>query len=177
MSGAQSRPRLTSRGCALVMFVVFLVGNLLADRLQAGWPGGVGYAVGCLLVLAFARRAAMLFVITTPPLIFLIALVCAELITARGSTLLATAEGTVLALAAVSGWLIACTAGYIAAALFRGLPQAIRDLSAEMNGLPARTAGRPAGPRQFGPGGPAAVGAGPRDARPGGSGAASQGGS
>lgn len=151
-----SAPRLTSRGCALVMFVVFLGTGLLAQVLSATWVAGLGYGAGCLLAVLFARRAALLFVSTTPPLIFLIALVCAQLITATGSTLLATAEGTVLALAAASGWLFACTAGCIVLAVLRGLPQAIRDLSAEMNGRPARSAagglGSGAAPRQLGPG-------------------------
>jgi hypothetical protein len=151
-----SQPRLTSRGCGLVMFVVFLVSGLLAQRLSAGWVAGLGYGAGCLLAVAFARRGALLFVVTTPPLIFLVALVCVQLITATGSTLLATAEGTVLALAAASGWLFACTAGCIVVAVLRGLPQCIRDLSAEMNGRPARqAAGSPAAaaaPRQLGPG-------------------------
>lgn len=148
--------RLTSRGCALVMFVVFLGTGLLAQQLSATWVAGLGYGVGCLLAVFFARRGALLFVSTTPPLIFLIALVCVQLITATGSTLLATAEGTVLALAAASGWLFACTAGCIALAVVRGLPQSIRDLSAEINGRPARQAAGSLGgggtPRQLGPG-------------------------
>jgi hypothetical protein len=161
-----SAPRLTSRGCALVMFVVFLGTGLLAQLLSAAWIGGLGYGAGCLLAVAFARRAALLFVSTAPPLIFLIALVCAQLITATGSTLLATAEGTVLALAAASGWLFACTAGCIVLAVLRGLPQAIRDLSAQINGRPVQqAAGSLSGagaPRQLGPGSAESDRPGPR---------------
>src|SRR6185437_8683885 len=146
--------------------LVFLGTELLAQRLSATWLAGLGYGAGCLLAVAFARRGALLFVATTPPLIFLIALICAQLITATGSTLLATAEGTVLALAAASGWLFACTAGCIALAVLRGLPQCIRDLTAEMNGRPARqAAGRPGGDgaaRQLGPGSAGSGRPGPR---------------
>jgi hypothetical protein len=118
----------------LVMLLVFLVGSLITAGTQADWIDGLAYAAGCLLAVTYARREALLLVATTPPLIFLVALVGAELITAQGGTLLATAEGTILTLAAIAPWLFACTAGYLIVATVRGLPRCIRDLRAELNG-------------------------------------------
>jgi hypothetical protein len=132
--GHRSRPRLTGRGAVLLMFVVFGVGNLTGAGLQAWWLAGVSYAAGCLLAVGYARRDTLLLVVTTPPLIYLGTLVIAELVTAQGGTVLATAEGTLLALAAVSPWLVASTAGCLIVALMRGLRQSIRHLSAELDG-------------------------------------------
>jgi hypothetical protein len=116
------------------MLVVFFAGCLLAQWMTASWLSGLGYGVGCALAVLYARREALLFVVIAPPVIFLAALVAAQLATATGSTLLATAEGTVLALAAASPWLFACTAGCLVLALARGLPRCIRDLGAELSG-------------------------------------------
>jgi hypothetical protein len=131
---SRPRPRLTGRGSMLVMVVVFLVGNLIAVSTQLPWLGGLGYAAGCGLTVAYARREAMLLVVSTPPLIFLIALVSAELITAGNATALATAEGTILTLAAVAPWLYGCTAAVLVIGTVRGLPSCIRNLRAELSG-------------------------------------------
>jgi hypothetical protein len=130
----RSRPRLTGRGSMLVMLVLFLAGNLIAVSASRPWLGGLGYAAGCLLAVAYARREAMLLVVIPPPLIFLVALVSAELITGGNATALATAEGTLLTLAAVAPWLYVCTAAVLVAGTMRGLPACIRRLRAEMNG-------------------------------------------
>jgi hypothetical protein len=133
---ARGRIRLTGRGCVLLLFAVFLVGSLLGQQLGSGWLGGASYLVGSLLAVNYARRRALLLVATTPPLIFLIALTCTELITATGSTLLATAEGTLLALATAAPWLFGGTAALLAFAMLRGLPQSIRDLGDDLSGRP-----------------------------------------
>jgi len=148
-AGAPGRPRLTGRGATLLMLAVFLIGNLIAAAADAPWLAGLSYAAGCLLSVTYARREALPLVVTTPPLIFLIALLSAELITAGGSTALATAEGTMLTLAAVAPWLFACTAGCVAVAMVRGLPRCIRDLRAELNGRPKATGGGASGPAPF----------------------------
>ena len=135
-AGRSSRPRLTGRGATLLMVAVFLVGNLIAGSTHVPWLAGLSYAAGCLLAVGYARREALLLVVTTPPLIFLLSLLGAELITAGGSTVLATAEGTMLTLAAVAPWLFACTAGCLVVAMTRGLPRCIRDLRAALNGRP-----------------------------------------
>jgi hypothetical protein len=116
------------------MVAVFLAGNLVAVSAQLDWLGGLGYAVGGLLAVAYARREAMLLVVITPPLIFLVALVSAELIIAGGASALATAEGILLTLAAVAPWLYGCTTAIVVIGMFRGLPGCIRNLRAELSG-------------------------------------------
>jgi hypothetical protein len=133
-AGGRSRPRLTARGSVLLMVAVFLIGNLIAVPTQVAWLGGPFYAVGCLLAVAYTRREALLMVVTAPPLIFLSALVGAELITAGNNTALATAEGTILTLAAVAPWLFGCTIACLIVGLLRGLPRCVRDLRAQLNG-------------------------------------------
>ena len=89
---------------------------------------------GCALAVTYARREAMLVVVTTPPAAFLLALVSVELMTAGGSTLLSAAEGTLLTLAGTAPWLLVVTIGYLAVAMTRGLPQCIQDLRAALAG-------------------------------------------
>jgi hypothetical protein len=137
----QSRPRLTGRGAVLLMLAVFLVGNLIAVPIKVPWLGGLGYAAGCLLAVAYTRREALLIVVSTPPAIFLAALVATELITAGSNTALATTEGTLLTLAAVAPWLFGCTIACLIAGLVRGLPRCIRDLRAQLNGRDAEDDG------------------------------------
>jgi ABC-type amino acid transport system permease subunit len=122
----------------VLMLLIFLVSDLLANKLGWGWLGGAGYGLGGLLAVTYARREALLVVVTAPPVLFLAALVTAELITATGSTLLATAEGTLLALATCAPWLFAVTVVGLIVAMVRGLPQCVRDFKAELSGLGAR---------------------------------------
>jgi hypothetical protein len=130
----RSRPRLTGRGAVLVMLAVFLVGNLIGVGLHSTLVAGLGYAGGCLLTVTYARREAMLVVVTTPPAVFLLALVSAELMTAGGSTLLSAAEGTLLTLAGTAPWLLAGTIACLGVAARRGLPRCIQDLRAALAG-------------------------------------------
>jgi hypothetical protein len=155
------RPRLTGRGATLVMLAVFLVGDLIAQATHVPWLAGLSYVAGCLLAALYARREALLLVVTTPPLIFLISVVCDELITTGNSTVLATAAGTMLTLAAVAPWLLAGTAGCVALATVRGLPRCVSDLRAGLAGRPvaAPTHGLP-DPAQSAPG-PAQPSSGP----------------
>ena len=133
-SAGPGRVRLTVRGCVVLMLLVFLVSDLLGSKLGWGWVDGAGYGAGGLLAVAYARREALLLVVTAPPALFLIALVTVELMTATGSTLLATAEGTLLALATCAPWLFVVTVAALALGVRRGLLQCIRDLKGELGG-------------------------------------------
>jgi hypothetical protein len=146
-AGRRSRPKLTGRGAVLTMVAVFFLGSLIGVAVQASWLAGLSYVAGCLLAVSYARREALLVVVTAPPLIFLVMLVLDELITASRSAALATAEGTLLTLAAVAPWLLAGTAAYLVVAMMRGLPQCVRDLRI---GLSGRTDLKN-GPPGFGP--------------------------
>ena len=133
----RSRPQLTGRGAVLVMLAVFLVGDLIGTGLHATVVTGLGYTAGCLLAVRYARREAMLVVAATPPALFLLALVSAELMTAGGSTLLAAAEGTLLTLAGTAPWLLVVTLACVGAATARGLPRCVQDLRAALAGQDA----------------------------------------
>jgi hypothetical protein len=64
--------------------------------------------------------------------IFFCVLVGVKALTASGSTLLSTVEGTALTLAGVAPWLFAGVVVSLAVAWFRGLPGCISDLRQDM---------------------------------------------
>jgi hypothetical protein len=136
-SRARSRARLTGRGAVLVMLAVFLVGDLIGVGLHTTVVAGLGYAAGCALAVTYARREAMLVVVTTPPAVFLAALVTAELMTAGGSALLATAEGTLLTLAGTAPWLLVVTLACVGVAMTRGLRACVQELRTALAGQAA----------------------------------------
>jgi hypothetical protein len=116
------------------MLAVFLVVDLIAAGVHSTFLNGFGYAAGCLLAVAYARREALLVVATTPPAVFLAALLAVKLMTAGGDTVVAGAEGTLLTLAAIAPWLFGVTIAYLAAATVRGLPRCIQDLRTALAG-------------------------------------------
>jgi hypothetical protein len=157
---ARSRPavrqepaplRLTGRGSLVLMALVFLIANLIAAWSHVTWLAGPGYAAGALLAVFYARRESLLAVVTTPPALFLVTLVTAQLLTATGrSTVLAALEGTLLALAATAPWLLGATVAYLAAAMLRGLPRCLQDLRLAIAGEApgaGRTSSAPGPPR------------------------------
>jgi uncharacterized protein DUF6542 len=130
--------QMTCRGAVLAMFVLFFLGALIADLLHLGFLVGLSFLAGCVLAARFARRSALLAVVVSPPLIFLVAVVCAEGLSSSAATdragLLSAAEGTILTLAAAAPWLFGGEVLGLALALFRGLPQCVRDLRAGLRG-------------------------------------------
>lgn len=130
--------QLTGRGALLAMFALFLVGAAAADRLHLGFLTGFSFLAGCVLAARFTRRSALLAVVVSPPLIFLVAVVCAESVSSSAATghsgVLSAAEGTILTLAAAAPWLFGGEALGLLLALFRGLPQSVRELRAGLRG-------------------------------------------
>jgi hypothetical protein len=129
--------RMTGRGAVLAMFALFFTGAAIADLLHLGVLAGLSFLAGCVLAVRFARRSALLIVVVSPPLIFLIAVACAESISSSPtghSRVLSAAEGTILTLAAAAPWLFGGEALGLVLALFRGLPQCVRDLRAGLRG-------------------------------------------
>jgi hypothetical protein len=126
-AGAAVPARLTTRGAGLVMFMVFFPGTLAAGWLHLTAITGLTFLAGCILAGLYTRRADLLMVITMPPMIFLIALICVKTITSTGSTLISTAAGCILTLSAVAAWLFGGVAVILVIALLRGLPQTVRD--------------------------------------------------
>jgi len=136
--------RMTARGAVLVMFSLFFPGTLTAGWLHLGALTGLSFLAGCTLTARYTRRDGLLTVAVTPPLIFLISLVCAEMFTSHADTirhaLTSAAEGTILTLAGVAPWLFAGVLISLVVTMFRGLPQCVHDLREELRGdvgLPA----------------------------------------
>lgn len=134
----RARPRITARDAALIMLALFLAGELLGGWLSLSILGGLSFVAGCLLAAVGTQRRDLLFMVTMPPLIFLIAVLCAEVITSPGSTFAASAgaiaAGTILTLSAAAPWLFGGVVLYLVIAMFRGLPQCVRDLRADLRG-------------------------------------------
>jgi hypothetical protein len=116
------------------MLAVFLVVDLIAAGVHSTFLNGFGYAAGCLLAVTYARREALLVVATTPPAVFLAALLAVKLMTAGGDAVVAGAEGTLLTLAAIAPWLFGVTIAYLGTATVRGLPRCIHDLRTALAG-------------------------------------------
>jgi hypothetical protein len=126
------RARLPASVALLCLLALCLITCLLAAWRQLDVLAGLGFCAGCVLAPVYARRAAQLRVAVSAPVIFLLAEIAAQSLTAPGSSGHGSAvlvlEGTVLALAGVAPWLFAGTALCFIIALFRGLPQCVRDL-------------------------------------------------
>jgi hypothetical protein len=134
--------RMTARGAVVAMFLLFLMGTLAAGWLHLELLAGLSFVAGCALAAYYIRRDALLVAVVTPPLVFMVALVISELLTSHADTvrhsLTSAAEGIVLTLAAVAPWLFSGVAIGLVIAMFRGLPQCVRDLGAELRGEPGR---------------------------------------
>jgi len=129
---------MTALGAVLAMFSVFFLGTLVAAWMHLGVLTGLSFVAGAVLAARYTRRDGLLAVVVTPPLIFVIALIVTEVLTSHADTvrhsLASAAEGTILTLAAVAPWLFVGVIAGLAIALFRGLPQCVRDLRAELRG-------------------------------------------
>src|SRR5215472_5034232 len=77
---AELRPSFSAGTAAAVMFVIFLLADLVAGRLHVSGLPGFGFAAGCAAAAGWTRRKGLLTVVTTPPLIFVCAVTCAELL-------------------------------------------------------------------------------------------------
>ncbi len=95
----------------------------------------------------------------SPPLLFFAALVCVKALTAKGSTIISTVEGTALTLANVAPWLFAGVIVSLIVAWVRGLPRCVTALRhdlrpdlprprSESPGTPVSHGGYRPGPRQ-----------------------------
>lgn len=147
-----ARSRLTARGAVLVIFAVCLVTCLIAAWLHADVVAGVGFVAAAILAPVYARRDALLHIVISAPVLFLLAEILTQVLTAQGSSsrgsMMSVLEGTLLTLADVAPWLFAGTVACVALAMMRGLPQCIRDLRAGLRGEPARRAPARTDPRR-----------------------------
>jgi len=145
--------KLTGRGAALGMAVMFTVGLLLASWLGVTMLAGIFFVLGCGLAAWYTRPADLLTVVLTPPLLFSGALIVVEALTGSGSLLLSVIAGSVVVLASLAPWLAAGLVVTMAIAWPRGLLQCVKDLRRDLRadraqaGPPKRTGPRaPNGP-------------------------------
>jgi hypothetical protein len=142
---ATFRSHVTTRGALLGMFALCLAGCLLAAWLHADVVAGVGFVATGILAPVYARRQALLHIVISAPLIFLLAEIATQVITAQGNSgrgsAMSVLEGTLLTLADAAPWLFSGTVICVAVAMAQGLPQCIRDFRAGLRGD-----GRPTGP-------------------------------
>jgi hypothetical protein len=136
---AQLPGPLASAGTLAALLVVFLAGCLLAAWLHQDLAAGLGFCIGTSVVACYGRREALLAVVVSGPVAFLIAEVVAQLATrpagTHHGTLLPVLEGTVLTLAGVAPWLFAGTAAGVVITMFRGLRRSVRELRADLSGV------------------------------------------
>lgn len=129
---------MTPRGAVLMMFSLFFLGTITADWLHFGVLTGLSFVAGCVLAARYTRRDGLLTAVVGPPLIFMIALICSEALTSHAGTfahsVTIVAEGTFLTLAAVAPWLFCGEILGLVIAMFRGLPQCVREFRAELRG-------------------------------------------
>ncbi len=149
------------------MFSLFFLGMLAADWLSLGSFTGLSFVAGCVLAARYTQRSDLLTAVATPPLIFMIALVGTETMTSHADTLRHTltsaAEGTVLTMASVAPWLFSGVILGVAVAMFRGLPQGVRELRADLRGGGGLRSRLSPGPIR--PPGPSRAPGPPRDGR------------
>ena len=143
----RGRIALTGRGAIAGMLLLFLFSLLVANWLQWGVLTGASFVIGSVAAAWYTRPRDLLAVAVSPPLLFFCALVCVKALTAQGTMIISTVEGTALALANVAPWLFAGVILYLIVAWARGLPQCVTELRHGLRpDLPRPRAGSPAAP-------------------------------
>lgn len=139
--GAELAPfpdRMALAGMLAGLLVVFLASCLFGAWLHLYAVAGLGFCAGTCVAAGYARREALLAIVVSVPAIFLAAEVVTQLATAptgahRGTPVLVL-EGTLLALARVAPWLVGGSIVGVVIAMFRGLPQSVGHLRADLSG-------------------------------------------
>lgn len=134
--GPRGRAVLTARGAVIAMLALFLAGNLISDWVHVDLLSGLSFAAGCVLATYYTRRGDLLLVVATPPVIYLVATVCAQLISAPGGAFTtwieSVAAGVLLTLAGAAPWLAGGVAAALVIAMVRGLPACVASLRADL---------------------------------------------
>ena len=128
---------LTGRGALVVIFTLCLVGMAASGWLHWGLLAGLAFVAACCLAAARTQRSDLLVVAVTPPLLFLIAVICVKAL-GSGGDVLSTAEGTLITLANTAPWLLAGTLLCVIIAFCRGMSDNIRTLHKDLRGDPIR---------------------------------------
>jgi hypothetical protein len=131
--GSSATFRLTARGAVLGLFVACFLALLLADA--TGWSAiaDMAFVGGCGGGAWYTKRGAMLPLAVSPPLIFFLACLLVQWLTAPGGLALLT--GIFLALGTSAPWLFLGTALTVAIGLYRGLGGEVVDLLIDLRDL------------------------------------------
>jgi Domain of unknown function (DUF6542) len=120
----------------LAMLAIFLLTGLAAGWLHVTALTGFGFAAGSAVAAGRTRRADLLPIAISPPLLFLISLVATELVSLHVKHIAASPAlvlaGAFVSLSAAAPWLFGGLAGSLLIATVRGLPRCIRDLRGEI---------------------------------------------
>jgi hypothetical protein len=133
---SRGRPALTGRGGVVVVFLAALAGALLSRWLGMPLLSGAGFGAGCVLAALATRKADLLTLVVSPPLMFLLVTVLVELAVGIGEDSLARSVGVgvLSALARDALWLFGGTLLVLAITLPRGLVGNIRELRGRLRG-------------------------------------------
>jgi Domain of unknown function (DUF6542) len=110
--------RLTGRGAIAALFVLCFFTQLIADWTGWGTLAGAAFVCGCGAVTYYTRTGGLRVVVVAPPLLFFAGSLCAEMLTAPGTFLVA--EGLLVTLGTTAPWLFTGTVLTIVVAIGRG---------------------------------------------------------
>jgi hypothetical protein len=130
--------RLTGRGAVVALLGLTFLGLLVAGWLSAGAVGDITFVAACVVIACYTKPSDLLPVAVCPPLVFLVACVCAKVATSAGGT--SAAEGTLVTLGNSAPWLFTGTVLTILIGLRRGLLGNLRDLRRGLHGDPGLSA-------------------------------------
>ena len=128
---------LSARGAVAAVFAACLFGCFIAT--WARWDAFAGWVffMASGLAVYYARPGTLLPVVVSPPVLFLVACVCAKLATTSG--LMSALSAAVVTLAGAAGWMITGMGLTLLIALGRGVGREIRDLAGSFRQPAART--------------------------------------
>ncbi|WP_214111150.1 DUF6542 domain-containing protein [Acrocarpospora catenulata] len=117
--------KLTARGAVTLLFVITLLGQLVAP--------GPAFLLGCLAAVTLVNPRDLLALVVTPPLVFFLAALFIETVRAlrTDSLLQSLGLGMFTTLSAAAPWLFVGSAAILGIAWFRGLPENIRAVRHE----------------------------------------------
>jgi len=114
--------------------VLSLAGSFAASVWHLGAFGGACYVGACAFAALTVRRGQLLPIVVTPPMLFGMAVLCAQAVTSSKGMLSAVA-GTLVMLGNMAPWLFAGTLLGVIIALARGLAGNLRALDRGLRGV------------------------------------------
>ncbi|MFC6082303.1 DUF6542 domain-containing protein [Sphaerisporangium aureirubrum] len=140
----RTRPgvRLTARGAVTLVFVITLASELTGSITVTC----ATFAAACVVAVLLVQPKDLLALAVTPPLLFFLVTLISAVVAALGapSMVQALGLGMFTDLSAAAPWLFGTSAAMLAIAWFRGLPDNITALKADLRSdRPTRPAVRP----------------------------------